>query len=52
MRYLALACDYDGTLTTDGQPSAEAFGRLRQVRASGRKVVLVTGRTLEQLTES
>lgn len=52
MRYLALACDYDGTLTTDGQPSAEAFGRLRQVRASGRKVVLVTGRTLEQLMES
>ncbi|MBI2810462.1 MAG: HAD family phosphatase [Candidatus Melainabacteria bacterium] len=52
MRYLALACDYDGTLTTDNQPSPEAFGKLRQVRASGRKVVLVTGRTLHQLRES
>ena len=36
MRYLALACDYDGTLTTDNEPSPEAFGKLRQVRASGR----------------
>lgn len=52
MRYLALACDYDGTLTVDNLPSPEAFGRLRQVRASGRKVILVTGRTLEQLMES
>lgn len=52
MRYLALACDYDGTLTTDNEPSPEAFGKLRQVRASGRKVVLVTGRTLGQLQES
>lgn len=52
MRYIALACDYDGTLTSDNQPSAEAFGKLRQVKASGRKVILVTGRTLEQLQES
>ncbi|MFN8554225.1 MAG: HAD family hydrolase [Candidatus Obscuribacterales bacterium] len=52
MRYLALACDYDGTLTSNNQPDPEAFGRLRQVRASGRKVILVTGRTLEQLNES
>jgi hypothetical protein len=52
MRYMALACDYDGTLTTDDKPNPEVLGKLRQLRASGRKVILVTGRTLEQLLES
>jgi hydroxymethylpyrimidine pyrophosphatase-like HAD family hydrolase len=52
MRYMALACDYDGTLTSEDQPSAEAFGKLRQLKASGRKAILVTGRSLEQLLES
>ncbi|HEY9678724.1 MAG TPA: HAD family hydrolase [Drouetiella sp.] len=52
MRYMALACDYDGSLTSDDTASAEALGKLRQVKASGRKVILVTGRTLSQLQES
>lgn len=51
MRYLALATDYDGTLATDerADPAAlEAIGRLRQ---SGRRVILVTGRRLEELLQ-
>jgi len=49
MQYLALATDYDGTLAHDGhvrKVTLEALGRLK---ASGRKVILVTGRELPQL---
>jgi HAD superfamily hydrolase (TIGR01484 family) len=49
MRYLALACDYDGTIAGNGvlaAPTIEALGRLR---ASGRKLILVTGRELPDL---
>ena len=46
MRYLALACDYDGTLASDGQVSDAALTALQHFRASGRKVILVTGRQL------
>lgn len=52
MRYMALACDYDGTITYRDKPNYEVLDKLRQLRASGRKVILVTGRTLEQLKES
>jgi len=44
MRYLALACDYDGTLACDGRVSDVALTALQRFRASGRKVILVTGR--------
>ncbi len=44
-----LACDYDGTIAADGRV-AEATGRaLKRARESGRKLVLVTGRTLPDL---
>jgi len=46
MRFRALAIDYDGTLATHGQVPAEAVAALRRVKASGRKLILVTGRTL------
>ncbi len=49
MQYHALAADYDGTLATDGvvdEPTIEALRRLRQ---SGRRLILVTGRIIEQL---
>lgn len=49
MRYLALACDYDGTLASGGRVSdatREALGRLL---ASGRRLILVTGRQLDDL---
>ena len=48
MRYLALATDYDGTLAMSGSLSAEVEGALEQLRSSGRRVVLVTGRTFEE----
>ena len=51
MRYLALATDYDGTLATDGQLSDEAIGAVKRLRASGRRVILVTGRRLVELLE-
>lgn len=49
MRYLALACDYDGTIASAGhvgEPTLDALGRLR---ASGRRLILVTGRELSDL---
>jgi HAD superfamily hydrolase (TIGR01484 family) len=49
MRYHALACDYDGTIANDGRVSAETLEALRRVAASGRRLVLVTGRELEDL---
>ena len=49
MRYLALACDYDGTLASDGQVSSGTLAALQRFIASGRKLILVTGRELEDL---
>jgi hydroxymethylpyrimidine pyrophosphatase-like HAD family hydrolase len=49
MRYLALASDYDGTLATDGQVDEETLAALERLRDSGRKLVLVTGRHLDDL---
>ncbi len=49
MRYLALATDYDGTIAYNGrvdEPTLEALGRLRD---SGRRLILVTGRELDEL---
>ena len=49
MRYIALACDYDGTLATDGQVSSGTLAALQRLLASGRKLILVTGRQLDDL---
>jgi HAD superfamily hydrolase (TIGR01484 family) len=49
MQYLALATDYDGTLARDSHVSPECADALRRLRASGRKVILVTGRELPEL---
>jgi hydroxymethylpyrimidine pyrophosphatase-like HAD family hydrolase len=49
MRYLALAVDYDGTLASDGQVAAPTVAALRRLAATGRKLVLVTGRQLDEL---
>ena len=51
LRYLALATDFDGTLATDGRLSDDAIGAVKRLRASGRRVILVTGRRLGQLLE-
>ena len=49
MRYLALASDYDGTLATDGVVDQETVEALRRLAATGRKLILVTGRQLGDL---
>ncbi|MBX3185434.1 MAG: HAD family phosphatase [Labilithrix sp.] len=49
MRYRAIATDYDGTLAEDGHVRPETLEALLRVRRSGRKLVLVTGRELDDL---
>jgi hydroxymethylpyrimidine pyrophosphatase-like HAD family hydrolase len=49
MKYLALACDYDETLTTDGRVAAATLQSLQRLRHTGRRLVIVTGRELEEL---
>jgi len=51
MRYLCLICDYDGTIARDGRCAPSTVEALRCVRASGRKLVLATGRQLAELQE-
>src|SRR5690349_10376364 len=49
MRYHLLATGYDGTLADDGKVAAETADALNDVRATGRQLVLVTGRELDDL---
>ena len=49
MRFLALACDYDGTIATHGIVDDETLAALHRFRASGRRLILVTGRELDDL---
>ena len=49
MRYHALAADYDGTLAHDGVIDEPTWGALRKLKDSGRKLVMVTGRELDEL---
>ena len=49
MRYYVLASDYDGTLADQGKVDDITVEKLRQLRATGRKLVLVTGREMKDL---
>ena len=49
MHFLVLAADYDGTLAHDGTVDEPTLKSLQGLRASGRKLVLVTGRHLPDL---
>lgn len=51
MRYFGLATDYDGTLATSGRVSEEIINELKKFKASGRKLIMVTGRELDELME-
>src|SRR5947209_5681595 len=51
MRYFCLICDYDGTIAHDGRCAPSTLESLKRVRASGRKLVLATGRQLAELQE-
>lgn len=47
--FQAIAVDYDGTLTDADRPDAEVVAAIREQRARGVVVVLVTGRILSEL---
>ena len=49
MRWLALATDFDGTIAYDGVVDDATLAALKRVRESGRKLLLVTGRELDDL---
>ena len=49
MFFVALATDYDGTLAQHGRVDDKTCKALEEVRASGRKLIMVTGRDLPDL---
>lgn len=49
MRYLALIADYDGTVASEGRVSERVIDALQRLKTSGRRVILVTGRRLDDL---
>lgn len=51
MRYLALAVDYDGTAASHDKLAESARLAIEQLRTSGRRIVLVTGRRIEDLLQ-
>lgn len=50
--YQVLATDYDGTLAHHGVVSPETLDAVARLRATGKKLVLVTGRELEELKQA
>ena len=51
MQFTTLACDYDGTIAAEGRVSDTTLKSLKQCAASGRKLILVTGRELPELLD-
>lgn len=49
MRYSTLAVDYDGTLARHGIVHESTIAALERLRATGRRLILVTGRQLPDL---
>jgi hydroxymethylpyrimidine pyrophosphatase-like HAD family hydrolase len=49
MRYVCLTCDFDGTIARDGAVPDSTLQGLEKLRASGRKLILATGRLLDDL---
>ena len=49
MHYVALATDYDGTIAHDGVVDPATLASLERLRVSNRKLILVTGRELDDL---
>jgi hydroxymethylpyrimidine pyrophosphatase-like HAD family hydrolase len=49
MSYWALATDYDGTLATEGQVQETTLAALKRWQETGRKLILVTGRQVDDL---
>lgn len=51
MRYSVLATDYDGTLATDNHVNENTLAALSRLRSFGYKLILVTGRQLDELLQ-
>ena len=51
MHYLILATDYDGTLASGGKVSDPTLEALKKLQKTGRKLILVTGRQLDDLCQ-
>ncbi len=49
MRYAAVALDFDGTLAHNGEVPPHVVAGLRRLKATGRTLLLVTGRELPEL---
>lgn len=49
--FRVIATDFDGTLAEGGRPDEEVLSGINEVRRSGRKILLVTGRILDELYE-
>ena len=49
MFFVALAVDYDGTVARNGRVDAATVAALEEIKKSGRKLILVTGRDLDDL---
>jgi hydroxymethylpyrimidine pyrophosphatase-like HAD family hydrolase/energy-coupling factor transporter ATP-binding protein EcfA2 len=49
MRYHVLACDYDGTIAHHGRVDDETIAALGRLRDTGRRLILVTGRQLQDV---
>ena len=49
MHYVALATDYDGTIAHDGEVDAPTLAALERLRGASRRLILVTGRELDDL---
>ncbi|WP_152051044.1 HAD family hydrolase [Tautonia marina] len=51
MRYIALAADYDGTLAAHGAIDEQTELALLRLKSSGRQLIMVTGRELDELLQ-
>jgi hydroxymethylpyrimidine pyrophosphatase-like HAD family hydrolase len=51
LRFLAIATDYDATVATEGDADPPGLVALRLAQATGRKLILITGRELESLRD-
>jgi phosphoglycolate phosphatase (TIGR01487 family) len=51
VRIMAVAADYDGTLAKNGHVHKDTIAAIERLHASGRKLILVTGRMLPDLLQ-
>jgi hydroxymethylpyrimidine pyrophosphatase-like HAD family hydrolase len=52
MHFVALASDYDGMLADDGKITDATWAAVQRLRASGRKLMLVTGRSVADVARA